>query len=108
MISKINNREITYSCRMITNDYKTIKIDGNPIIKDSRRSCEVIFLHLMFKLAVIQVRIEALLFQQFFMVALLDNVSAVHDENCVRFLDGRKSVRDNEAVLPSIIFAKAF
>ena len=58
----------------------------------------VVILCLFFlKLTVIQIRIESLTCQQFFMITLLNDISVLHHQDQICILDSRKSVGDNKA-----------
>ena len=50
----------------------------------------------LFELAVVQLCIESVLCQQFFVVALLYNIAVFHNEDQIGILDRRKSVGDDE------------
>ena len=50
-----------------------------------------------FKLAVVQLRIEAALSHQCIMVTLLNDISILHDQNQIGIPDCLKAVRDNKA-----------
>ena len=53
--------------------------------------------HGLLELRVIQVRIKALLFEQFFVSALLYDVAVLHDEDHIRIAYGRQAVCDDKA-----------
>ena len=57
----------------------------------------MLFFLVVCKLALIQLRIEAALCKQLFVVACFYNISILHDKDDVRIADGRKAVCDDEA-----------
>ena len=68
---------------------------GSPLFGACRLLC-----HGLLELRVIQVRIKALLFEQFFVSALLYDVAVLHDEDHIRIAYGRQAVCDDKAGTP--------
>ena len=62
---------------------------------------------LLLKLAVIKLRIEAVLRQKLLVLALLDDVPVLHNENHVRLADGRERCATMKLVRPVIICENA-
>ena len=50
---------------------------------------------LLRKLALVERRVEAALGEQRFVIALLDHVAVLHNQNHIRALDGGQAVRDD-------------
>ena len=59
--------------------------------------CVPVFLLGNGKLTVVQFGVEAALRQQALVIALFDDITVLHHQNDIRFLDGGQSVGDDKA-----------